>query len=46
MEDLTVEIDLSDHLNLAANDAMARLATGISREAREEFEAAERGRQG
>lgn len=44
MEDLMVEIDLSDHLHLAAHDAMARLATGASQQARDEIEAAERGR--
>lgn len=44
MENLTVEIDLSDHLHLAAHDAMARLEAGASRKTREEIEAAERGR--
>jgi len=44
MEDLTVEIDLSDHLHLAAHDAMARLALGASRRMKDEIERAERGR--
>ena len=44
MEDLTVEIDLSDHLHLAAHDAMQRLDAGMSQTKKAELEAAERKR--
>jgi len=46
MEDLTVEIDLSEHLHLAAHDGLSRLRTGASRAMQEQIEAAERGRRG
>lgn len=46
MEDLTVEIDLSDHLHLAAHDGMARLEAGASKKMQDEIEASERGRRG
>jgi len=46
MENLTVEIDLSAHLHLAAHDGLTRLETGASQKMREEIEAAERGRRG
>lgn len=46
MENLTVEIDLSDHLHLAAHDAMQRLATGASQKMKDDLEAAERQRRG
>lgn len=46
MEGMTVEIDLSEHLHLAAHDAMARLDLGASQKTRDEIEAAERGRKG
>lgn len=44
MEDVTVEIDLSDHLHLVAHDGLSRLEGGVSQKMKDDIEKAERGR--
>ena len=44
MSDITIEIDDTDHLNLAADDGMTRLTAGLTQNDRDRLERVERER--